>query len=214
MKMTWTKWSFPLVMLAVAGSVAAQELALESFPQRGARQPALFVEDGAELVKPRTVHRGGQAEGSTAHESGDVSLGASAGLTFGPGGFLATGEADFWFSRFFSVGPLVQISAGRSFIFAATGGPKITFDFEDHEFTNLVKPYAQAGAGVAVVSKGRRGDHRTELGLLLMFGFGVDFYVTEEFSLGSGLLFNILPTEPRGELFYLGWKFIEAKVHF
>lgn len=205
---TWMILGLPLLLaFGLAMPLASQQLELEEFPARNARQSSLFLDDGGIL-------RGGQAEGSTTHEEGNVTLGASAGISSGPTGFLATGEADFWFSRFFSVGPLVQVSAGRSFVFAASGGPKLTFDFEDHEFTNLVKPYAQAGAGIALISNRRRGEYRSELGLLLVFGLGADFFVTEEFSLGTGLLFNIMPTEPRGELFYLGWKVIEAKFHF
>jgi hypothetical protein len=201
-----------LLALAAAALLAAPIYAheLERFPGRDSRQLQMFPMAGLE--------RGGGAPGPTAHSAGDVSLGIGAGLTFDPTAFLATGEVDFWLQRFLSVGPLVQFAAGDGMIFAASGGPKLTFDFEDNEFSDLVKPYWQAGLGVAVVGRERGPRHdrrfRTEAGLLLLFGLGVDFYLSEELSLGTGLLFNILPTKPSGESFYLGWKLIEVGFHF
>jgi hypothetical protein len=76
----------------------------------------------------------------------------------------------------------------------------------------------QTGIGIVVVA-GERGprrdrDSRAEVGLLLNLGMGIDFYVTEQISLGTGFLFNIMPTDPLDEVFFWGWKVIEAKVHF
>jgi hypothetical protein len=164
------------------------------------------------------IDRGALGDPQSDHELGNVSLGGSLGLSFSPVGFYTTGEADFWFARFFSIGPLIQFSIGRDFIFAASGGPKLTFDFADNDFTDFVKPYVQAGAGIVLIAgeRGPRRDGRSraEVGLLLNLGMGVDFYIDEQLSLGTGFLFNIMPTDPLDEVFFWGWKMIEAKVHF
>jgi hypothetical protein len=194
-----------LATLFVLPCLSAQSFDL---PDRARHRPALFE-----------IERGGASD--TMHDLGDVSFGGSAGIAFSPLGFLGTAEADFWFAPFFSAGPMVQVVAGEDFIFAVGGGPKFTFDFGD-DLTELVKPYIQLGPGLVVVSADHHHDHgrhhghhhHTELGFLLMAGFGIDFYVWENVSLGTGVLFNFMPTRPVDDSFYFGWKVIEAKVHF
>jgi hypothetical protein len=181
-----------------------------NLPRPKPHEPSLF--------EPPRIERGGAHYSGSAHELGDVSLGGSIGMTFSPIGFLATAEADFYLARFFSIGPLVQFSVGDALIFGVTGGLKLTFDFVDNDFSDLVKPYVQAGIGLVVFADEHRhggGRHaHGELGLLLTLGPGVDFYLTRDVSLGTGFLFNIMPTTPLGEVFYFGWKMIEARYHF
>jgi hypothetical protein len=187
-----------LATLFVLPCLSAQTFDL---PGRGPR-PALFE-----------IDRAGGLGADTDHELGQISFGGSAGIAVSPLGFLATVEADFWFTSYLSIGPLVQVVAGEKFILGVGGGAKFTLDF-GHEWSEFVKPYVHAGPGFAVVS-GRHDGHRgTHIGLLLTLGLGVDIYFWDDISLGTGVLFNFLPLNTAGETFYFGWKVIEVKVHF
>lgn len=160
---------------------------------------------------------GGEFEGRSGHKMGDISVGGSAGIAFDEVGLLSTAEADFWFTRFFSAGPMVQVNLGRDLFLVAGGGPKITFDFDDNDFSRLVKPYVSFGPAV-ILAVGhhhhRRHDHGTEVGFGMMLNTGVDFYIWKNVSLGAGFIWNWLVTRPLGDRFYFGWKVIEAKYHF
>jgi hypothetical protein len=194
-----------LLMLLTLPSLSAETFDL---PERAAR-PALF-----------SIDRGG-AESDTMHGLGDVSFGGSIGIAFSPLGFLATAEADFWFTSFFSAGPLVQFVGGEKIILGIGGGPKFTFDF-GHEWSELAKPYIHFGPGLVLVSGHHdrhhfdrdHHHHGAHVGLLLTLGLGVDFYLWENVSLGTGVLFNWLPLDTGGETGFFAWKVIEAKVHF
>ena len=194
----------PLFLFAAALPAAEFDL-----PERTSR-PALFEIDRA------------AGESDTMHDLGDVSLGGSIGIAFGPLGFLATAEADFWFTSFFSAGPLVQFVGGEKIILGVGGGPKFTFDF-GHDWSELAKPYIHFGPGFVMVSghhhrhhhdRDHHHHHGAHVGLLLTLGLGVDFYLWENVSLGTGVLLNWLPLDTGGETGFFAWKVIEAKVHF
>jgi hypothetical protein len=190
------RWLLLLTLLLLP-TLPAQTFDL---PNRAPR-PALF-----------DIERGGGHQ--TMHDMGNISFGGSVGIGFSPLGFYGTVEADFWLTSFFSLGPTAQVLVGDHFILGITATPKFTLDF-GHEWSELVKPYVQLGPGIAVVSgHNHRHDHHTQLGLLILLGLGVDFYIWENVSLGTGLMFNYLPTYPVDEGFFFGWKLIEAKVHF
>lgn len=165
--------------------------------------------------------QGGEFEGRTGHEMGDISLGGSAGIAFDEVGLLSTAEADFWFTRFFSAGPLVQVNFSRDLFLVAGGGPKITFDFDDNSFSRLVKPYVGFGPAFVLASGShnhhhghRHHDHGTDVGFGVVLNTGVDFYIWEDVSLGTGFIWNWMVTRPLGDRFYFGWKVVEAKYHF
>lgn len=206
-----------LILLLIAAfplSLAAQH-DLGDFPQPERRDARLFEDTSGVLDR-------GAGPGDTGHELGDISVGGGAGFAFDEFGFYATGEMDFWFARFFSIGPLVQAAVGHDFNFVIGGGPKFTLDFGDNDFSNLVKPYVHAGPGLALInarhhhSHGRHHGHHTHFGagLAILFGLGVDFYIWDNVSLGTGFIWNWLVTEPANERFFFGWKVIEAKFHF
>ena len=207
-----------VLLIVLIGALPAGLFAqgqLGDFPKPAKRNANLF-EDTTGVLE-----RGGGSD-DTGHELGDISAGGSAGFAFDEFGFYATGEMDFWIARFFSVGPLVQVTAGNDFIVVLGGGPKFTFDFGDNDFNNLVKPYVHLGPGLALVnaghrhSHGRHHGHHTHFGagLAVLFGIGVDFYIWDNLSLGTGFIWNWLVTEPADERFFFGWKVIEAKFHF
>lgn len=167
------------------------------------------------------IRGGGEFEGRVGHELGDISAGGSVGIAFDEVGFLATGEVDFWITRFLSVGPLLQLNVGQDIFLLIGGGPKFTVDFTDNEVSKIVKPYVHFGPALAVGfgDHGHRKNHRghddgTEVGLGLVLGAGVDFYLWEDISLGTGILWNWLVTAPIDERFYFGWKVFEFKFHF
>ncbi|MCA8944947.1 MAG: hypothetical protein KDB29_01850 [Planctomycetes bacterium] len=205
-----------LVLIALCLPLALEAQDFDAFRDHGHRDYELFTRH-----ETGKIQRGGELEGRPGHELGDVSVGGSVGLAFDEIGFLATGEADFWFTRFFSAGPLLQLNTGRDFFLIAGGGPKITFDFDDNDFSDLVKPYVHLGPAF-VIASGDHDHHRhhrhhdpdTEVGFAIVLGTGVDFYITDNLSLGTGFLWNWLVTRPLDDRFYFGWKVIEAKFHF
>lgn len=194
-------------------SLGAAELG--DFPAPQTRDVQLFKDETGLL------QRGGELEGRDGHEAGDVSAGGSIGLAFDEIGFLVTGEADFWITRWFSLGPQAQLNIGTDVFLLIGAGPKFTFDFGDNEFNRYVKPYVYFGPALVLAigehqgrSGHRRHDPGTEAGVAATLGIGVDFYLNRELSLGTGFLWNWLVTRPLDDRFYFGWKIIEAKVHF
>ena len=48
----------------------------------------------------------------------------------------------------------------------------------------------------------------------LNFGFGADYRLTESLSVGSKMLFNVMPTNVFGESFYFSWEVAGLRYHF
>lgn len=144
---------------------------------------------------------------------GTMSAGGAVGFTVDPETFLMTGAGDYFLSDNLAVGPLLQLGlADDRLMFAPTANVKAVFDLPGPGFERL-KPFAQGGLGLAYIQKDRRGDD-DDVGFLLNFGFGADYFLTERFSLGNSVLFNITPDKVRGENFFFSWQFVSASFRF
>ena len=53
-----------------------------------------------------------------------------------------------------------------------------------------------------------------DIGLLMSVGFGADYRITDSISLGSRMLFNVLPDDVLGENFYFSWQVAAIRFRF
>ena len=77
-----------------------------------------------------------------------------------------------------------------------------------------LKPFLQAGLGLAYIDKQRPGPDRDGVGLLMDMGFGADYFVSDEVAFGTSFLFDVLPDAVAGEHFFFSWQVLTASFHF
>ncbi len=134
------------------------------------------------------------------------------GFTDDPDTFLTVVEADFYLKDNLFVAPLLQIGVDdENTIFAPTVGIKGEFPAGSDDRLRL---HALAGIGLVYIEKeNRRGDD-DDVGFLFNVGFGGHFQVSDETSIGSTLLFNVMPDDVVGENYFFSWKLISVKFRF
>jgi hypothetical protein len=162
---------------------------------------------------------------------GMVSFRSSFGFTLGPDTFLVTGEASYRARENWSFGPLFQLGlSDDEFLFGATANFKKTGQIDLHrhhhgdhddddrhaeEVLARLEPYVNFGIGVVYIDEDQRGGRDDDdAGLLLNVGFGADFFVSDRFSVGTGVLFNFMPSEVQGENFFFSWQVAVLSFHF
>ncbi len=152
------------------------------------------------------------AEAPSTDRQGTMAAGGAVGFTLEPETFLMTGHGDYFLNDIVAVGGVLQLGFGDDrLIFAPTANVKAVFDLPDLE---RLRPFAQGGLGIGYLQKDRRNDDDDDVGFLLNFGFGADYFLNERFSLGNSVLFNIMPEEVLGERFFFSWQFVSASLRF
>lgn len=142
------------------------------------------------------------------------------GIGFGlsPASFLIDTGLDYQLTPNFGIGPRVQIGIGDDelLIVAPTANLRYRFDLDsDDEFVRNLHPYLQGGLGLTYIEKERRGREFDDVEFLMNGGFGVEYAVNEDFSIGNGVLFNGMPAdEALGEDFFFTWQFLTARLRF
>ena len=112
----------------------------------------------------------------------------------GPGGYL---YFDYRWSPQFSTQVSVMVSTqdgagssngdnGIEFLGIPTFDLKFFFLANDSRWD----PYALLGAGVYAISEGTRNNGTVEVGLGTNLGFGLDYYVSEQLSVGGAAIFR------------------------
>lgn len=141
-----------------------------------------------------------------------LSLRAAMGFTLDPDTFLLASQVDYRFADGLSLSPLVQLGlSDDDVLLAPSFNLKYTFDLSTEQRKIPVKPFMEGGVGFCYLHKEHRRGDDDEVGFLLNFGFGADFYVTDRVALGSNVLFNVLPGEVLGEHFFFTWEFIALR---
>ena len=145
-------------------------------------------------------------------DEGHWSIGAGMGFTASPETFLMNFEAEYHFTDHLSVGPALHVGV-------ASGGTivspfaNVRYRFGplpfDNDFLKKFRPHIQGGLGLTYYSFGP-GD----TGMLLNFGGGLEYMVSDDFALGSRMLFNVLPVDAGGDNFYWSWEIIGARIRF
>lgn len=149
------------------------------------------------------------------------SLQSGLGFMADPEAFLVGIEADFLVHDQLSVGPMVQFGLDDDFtVISPTAYARLWFDLPGHgEALRRVRPFIQAGAGFAYIEidaanlPGVAVDD-DDIGFLTNAGFGADFRLSHSFSIGTKLLFNMIPGEVFGESFYFSWEVAALRYRF
>ncbi len=155
----------------------------------------------------------GEAGAQAAEAPSPWSIGAGIGFTAGPGSFLLDGDAAFALDERMSIGPRMQLGFSDDVILVApTANFRYVFDLHlsPGTMTQELTPFLQAGIGLGYVRKERRGGHTDDTGFLFNLGGGVEWSLGAT-TLGSNLMFNILPSETNGENFYFSWQLITVR---
>lgn len=142
------------------------------------------------------------------------------GFPAGPEAFTVGVEADFLVRGQLSMGPMVQVGLEDDFaVLSPTAFARLRFDLPGHgETLRRVRPFIQAGAGVAYVGievpdlpcVGVDDD----IGLFTNAGLGADFRLSHSFSIGTKLLVNMMPGEVFGESFSFSWEVAALRYRF
>lgn len=158
-------------------------------------------------AQPRTL---------TESRIGRFTLGVDIGLqgATADGTAFAVGlSGDYFLTQNFSVGPLLQIGVTDDlFQIGPTLQGKFTFDLPN---IPELKPHLQGGIGFIFADLDRRSrPDRDDTSFLIPIGFGADYRLSRDVSVGSSLLFNFTNLKDvRDENFFVTW-LVGLRVHF
>ena len=164
------------------------------------------------LPAPRRLSRevAAAAPQGTVRSEGDISAFASAGLTASPETILIGGGFDYYTDSSTAVGALVQVGFDSDdTIVAPSIQLKHFFLLDSGGRVSRWRPFAQVGVGMAYLEK----SNADEIGLLLNAGGGID-YALDDISIGTNVLFNLLPIETVGDHFFFSWQVVQITFHF
>lgn len=152
---------------------------------------------------------GGRRDGSS------LSLRGSLGMTASPETFNMTLEVPWAADELVSAGPLVQLGFSDDHVlFASTIQayltPRLDGSLEDW------RPYAHMGMGLIYLEDDHRRFNRDEedVDFLFTVGTGVEYTLAENFYMGTGFLFNVIPTGVVGNKFIFGWQVLTFRTEF
>jgi hypothetical protein len=136
------------------------------------------------------------------------------GFTSDPGTFLLAFTAGKFITPNVAIGPLVQLGVSDSdSIFAPALNVRGIFDIEGHGLER-VKPYVEGGAGLIYLNKDHHHGDDDEWGFLIDFGFGANVELDRNITLGTGFIFNLMPSEVVDERFIFSWKILQLSLYF
>ncbi len=148
-------------------------------------------------------------------ESNRWSLQTGIGFMADPDAFLLGFEGDYLVTDAISLGAELQLGLDPDFtVVSPTARARYSFDLSrltSNEVLYRIRPFLQSGIGFTYIDidvpdiPGIDVDD-DDIGFLLNFGFGAEYRLTRSFSLGSKMLFNILPDDVFGENFYYSWE--------
>jgi len=204
-----------LLVGASLSSIACHSTSRPSWTDRPTERPvsierrrSIDAVGGVLPTRPMSIDET-SVQGST-----PVSVYGGAGFTSGPSSFRFGGGADVHLARHWSVGPQVHlgVSDKRSILTAACNFKRF-FPIETSDGL-VLHPFSQAGIGLAYLDEDRPGSDDDEVGLLLNVGGGVRHPLTDEVSIGSSLLVNVLPGEVVDERVFFSWEIVQLVFSF
>ena len=80
--------------------------------------------------------------------------------------------------------------------------------------SSRLTPFVQGGLGFTHIEVDLPVGDDDDIGFLLSLGFGAEYLLTDRLSLGSKMLFNILPGEVFDEDFYYSWEIAALRYRF
>lgn len=143
------------------------------------------------------------------------SLQAGVGFTADPDTFLMNFEAPFFFNEWIAAGPAMQVGVeDHHTIVAPSANVRITIPDLPGRSLDRLHPYAFTGIGFAYVEKDRGRNDGDGVGLLIPFGVGVEYQVSQKVFLGSQMMFDFLPKETKNEGFFFAWQMAGLRFAF
>lgn len=140
-----------------------------------------------------------------------------AGLGFidDPNALLLNFEAPYAFDHWVSAGPTLQVGIeDHNTIIAPTAAVTVSIpDLPGSDFDNL-HPYGLVGIGFAYIEDDNRRNDNSSAGFLINFGIGLEYQVSERFSISSQMMFNFLPEETLDEDFFYSWQVGGVRIAF
>jgi hypothetical protein len=202
---TLTSLSLIMLILSVPGAArCAESAAPAAMPSTEAAPPPLVESPAPEgplsspTLSPSWLLRG------------------SVGFTLDPDTFLMGLEGDYSLTKELFLGPLVQIGVSDDHVIVApTANLRYEFALPEKpkELKNL-KPFLQVGMGFVYMHKDQKHHDRDDVGFLINPGFGVDYYLTDKFALGTNMLFNVVPGDVLDQHFFFSWQVLTATYKF
>jgi hypothetical protein len=136
------------------------------------------------------------------------------GLTSSPSTFLLGLTAGKFINDNVAIGPMIQLGVDEDdVIFAPTLNVRGVFDIDQQGMERL-KPYVEGGVGAAYIKKDHHPGDDDEWGFLVNIGFGANYELERNISLGTGVLFNMMPDDVVDERFFFSWKILQLNLYF
>jgi hypothetical protein len=151
--------------------------------------------------------------------AGHFGVRAGIGFTAGPSTFLTAFELPYYLTDRFSLGPQIQIGVDdRDTLVAPTLNARFAPDFgqrnSSNEFVRGISPFLQGGVGLLYMQREfGRGD-RDDTEFLFNLGLGLDFPLTERVSVGTQMMFNVIPDGVFDEKFFFSWQLANVQYRF
>lgn len=134
---------------------------------------------------------------------GKWSVRAGLGFTADPSMFLMALEGDYHLFQNLAVGPLVQLAVSDDeLLLAPTANAQYAFNVPG---LDPLKPFIQGGLGFAYLNN-EDCNCNEDVGFLVNFGLGFDWFLSTNLAAGTSVLFNFLPDEVLDEDFFFSWQ--------
>ena len=118
-----------------------------------------------------------------------------------------------------TLGPLLQIGVdGGETLIAPTLNARYFLNLgqrnANNDFVRELAPFVQGGLGLVHLDRDQRFRDVDETDFLFNLGVGIDFPISERLSVGSHMMFNVVPGGVLGEHFFFSWQLVSAQIRF
>lgn len=203
---------FLAAALPLPQALGTDELGFPELPKRLSMAIPLDGLDAEPVMAAPSGGSSSEAAPGSAPRAGRTALRTGLGFTLSPTDLLLSLELDHFFTKNFALGPLFQFGVSDDpFIFAPTLNLQGMFDIPG---VDVVKPFVQGGLGIAYIGEDHQDHWRDDVGFLINFGCGLEFFLSDRISLGTNILFNFLPVDTLGENYFFSWQFVTFRFQF
>ena len=140
-------------------------------------------------------------------------IGGGLGFSATPTTFVLDGDAAYALDEHMSIGPRIQLGfSDDTTLVTPTLNFRYAFDLNlsPDPSARKLTPFLQAGIGLGYIRKETGSGHFDDTGFLFNLGGGIEWSLGGA-TLGSNLMFNILPSDTAGENFYFSWQLITLR---